>query len=184
LLPGVEDVRGFIWYARAQAPEISLEILPRYTAQIVNLQAQSTSTLFENFSRNRRRLLHRFEREGTPKIYAWRTQDCVRLYADVMKRQGYERVDQARVVAVERLCELVKQGLGSLYAYRLDGSQEIGALRLVLNSQRMTCYVLSAASDEARDQHIVSYLSYQSILAQLRKTPFSKRSAIIAVFIH
>lgn len=167
LHPDCLDVRGFDWWSRSRPGCNGVQIRPRYTACIEDLQRQSDDEILSRYANTRRNRVRAIARTSNPRACAWRMEDLIDMYGKLMDRQGVPELAHRREPELIALCELVAEGYGFVHAAAMADDRPQG-LRLVLTSPRRACDVLSISDSIARDEQLMPWMFHEAVLASKR----------------
>jgi hypothetical protein len=166
LAPGCLDVRSFLWFPGQLGIAAQVNIRPRYTACIDNLQQETSLSLIENFGQTRRCDVRLGARSNLLLLDHTTPETLFNVYAKTMAKDPL--VARRREIAVYALIELVAAGFG----YVLQGRQQrtgtqdsaVGAVWLMLHGKKRACCAIAAADPDWRQQRFNPWMCHQSLV--------------------
>ena len=158
---GICDVRAFDWWNYHVPEKPRINISPRYTAQICNLQ--STIDVRKNYRPVRRQELRKAQGKfhvlvkKNPSI-----ESIVDIYSELMFRQN-RRILESDIKLVTALYNLVAAGEGFITTIADWHSGEIAYISLVLRGRGISNLVLSLTNSEYRGTGVSALGVHNSI---------------------
>jgi Acetyltransferase (GNAT) domain len=164
---GLDDVRAFEWWNYHEPHKGRLQIAPRYTAVIDQLQARSIDEVTSAYREVRRQELRKAERREDLIVSAsCRAEEIISIYSNTMNRQNGTTGDQ-NAEDITKLVEIADRGGGYVIALRTT-SGSVAQVVLVLDAKGKANLVLNNASETFRTQAIAARLVTLAI-AQARQ---------------
>lgn len=164
LASSVYDLRFLHWNTNFNRDaDLKIELVPRYTAVIDNLQESSKEQIKSSMNRNRRREIKAFSAcQDLQVCQDMTSEELIELYFKFFVDREQER-DKSDEASLRALCELVAEGYGYYVAYRNGKTKELVSVFLCLFGKSVSNGILSITLDEYKDTGVGTFSTLEAI---------------------
>jgi hypothetical protein len=164
LSPQLTDIREFIWMNKELTPTSQLEITPRYTAIVKNINTKSEDVILGEMKKVRRQDIRNIlKNQNLYMSKECNTNEFFELYRSHFEKRGFV-VPASEYERLNNLIILVNQGFGFIVGLRERDSNRLVSLELVLYGNNVANAITNLTIEDYRDTGAGTTVIYLSII--------------------
>jgi hypothetical protein len=161
----LNDLRFISWNTRNKKDyDLKVQIIPKYTAIINNLELMDVNLIAKNLQRSRKREIVNFaSQKSLYKCDKINFFDVINLYNRFFQEKNENR-NEKDLENVKKLCELVEDGFGYYIGYRNSQNNDLVSVLITLYGNKVANGILGITLDEYKYTGVGTVATFESII--------------------